>query len=870
MSNKVVIELETKDNATAVFLRGISGMKLGLADLEKMAGQSLGRTSAGLKELGGAAAFMGGQTGKTFERLTSGWMKFGTVLAVGYAVKSAVSGIWDLHKEITALVDGTADFAGRIGISVEALSKLDYAAKMTDAGVETLHSSLQKMARSISEAAQGMGKAKDAFKALGLDIAKLAVEKPDQQFMDIVRAMERVGNQGDRVRLAFQIFGKGSGPLVQMLNEGTRGLNRFFDEAEKSGNVIGAEMAENAEKAEEAMKRLDAAVLGLKIQFAQGLSPAITGIIEDLTMLLVTFEKGIALILGEAIPAALEKLKGNYRRTIEGLRQEQAWGNLGLPPSWAERIGLGPIQAERGVGPERPEMPRFNWRSETEAKQLPPLPLVMTKEQEKALKKYEDLHREVTEQIAALTQGEFEGKREKLRQWLAEAEKTYKAAGKPIEELKRNAELQFDEIGRAERTSILDKSVSLYDELAKNQSSTVADLRNLWDAYAKWRLEKIEAEAAALRKQEVPEGVVYAVTAARRMEVEAEPQREIRDKSVSLYEEIFRQQSTKATQLSGLWEQYKTLRLRQIEEEADRLRKLGVAEDLVTAAVEAQKKALDRGLEPRRGTREWIDMRMEEVWKGGARDKELDRSRREMELQYAEELGIGRGRGARMGLEQFTDDLGTQASRWADISRGAAESITGSMGDAFSDMILGTKSVSEAFAEMANQIIADITRIMIRKAIVEPIAGGILGAFGIGHEGGTISTEGIERFHAGGKLGPRERVIIVEMDEVVIRKEAARKIPRSFWEGINRMHEGGFVGGSPRPFIMHSGGPIPQEPQRASGEQPKIQINMVNKSGVPLQAEAGDIRFDGRGYVADVWLDLYHNNRGFRQSIGRR
>lgn len=106
------------------------------------------------------------------------------------------------------------------------------------------------------------------------------------------------------------------------------------------------------------------------------------------------------------------------------------------------------------------------------------------------------------------------------------------------------------------------------------------------------------------------------------------------------------------------------------------------------------------------------------------------------------------------------------------------------IGDSFLDIIKGTKSVGDAFKSMADQIISEILRIAIRQAIIQPIAKGIGGLFGLKfHEGGIVGMGGSPVFASANlwkdaprlHMGTNEYPAILERGEQVIPKKDVGK-----------------------------------------------------------------------------------------------
>jgi hypothetical protein len=152
--------------------------------------------------------------------------------------------------------DALAKTSARLGVSVEALSGLGYAAERGKIGVNTLHMALQRMTRRVAEAARDTGEAKAAIKELGFDAQKLARMTPDAMLKVFADALQRVGSQSDRVRLAFKLFDSEGVALLQMMQDGSRGISEMQEEAKRLGIVMSTEDAQAAAEFTDTMTRL--------------------------------------------------------------------------------------------------------------------------------------------------------------------------------------------------------------------------------------------------------------------------------------------------------------------------------------------------------------------------------------------------------------------------------------------------------------------------------------------------------------------------------------------------------------------------------------------------------------------------------------
>jgi|SRR5690554_687335 len=160
--------------------------------------------------------------------------------ALGGAVKAAtgalaayglsLAGISVAITRSATAIDQLAKHADKLGIAVNELQFLRFAADQTGVSMQSLDTGLQRMTRRVAEAAQGTGAAKNALEELGLSASKLNAMSPDQQFQAIARAMGNISNQGDKVRLAMQIFDTEGVGLVNTMAANLEDLRSEFDE----------------------------------------------------------------------------------------------------------------------------------------------------------------------------------------------------------------------------------------------------------------------------------------------------------------------------------------------------------------------------------------------------------------------------------------------------------------------------------------------------------------------------------------------------------------------------------------------------------------------------------------------------------------
>jgi hypothetical protein len=200
-----------------------------IAGFAKNANKDLSVVSMGFDKLGGAAA---------------AFLSVAAIQQLGVAVRDAANKLGDLK-----------DASEAIGITTDALQELQYAAQLSGVSADVLQGSLQKLTKNLGDAAMGGTSAKKSFDVLGLSGASLAAMPVDQALSAIADKLAAVENPAQRATLATDLFGKSGLAMVNMLADGSAGLEAMATEAQSLGVVINRDVINNAA---DAADKLDA------------------------------------------------------------------------------------------------------------------------------------------------------------------------------------------------------------------------------------------------------------------------------------------------------------------------------------------------------------------------------------------------------------------------------------------------------------------------------------------------------------------------------------------------------------------------------------------------------------------------------------
>ena len=253
------------------------------------------------------AAIASAQQG--LQSLTTGAAGLGLQLGALGGVAS-LGGIGLMAKQAIDAADNLGKMAQKVGVSVESLSALEYAGKLSDVSLEQLGTGLKKLSVNLNEvAANADGDAAAAFKAIGVSVKDAAgnLRNADDVFADVAEAFAGMKDGAGKTALAVQIFGKAGADLIPMLNAGAKGLAEMRSEAEALGLVFTGDAAKQAEAFNDNLTRLAESSRGFGNEVATIVLPTLSQLAQEF----VNSAKegtGFASMLGAGVKTTLEAI----------------------------------------------------------------------------------------------------------------------------------------------------------------------------------------------------------------------------------------------------------------------------------------------------------------------------------------------------------------------------------------------------------------------------------------------------------------------------------------------------------------------------------------------------------------------------------
>ena len=178
-------------------------------------------------------------------------------------------------KAAIDFADTIGKMSQKVGMTTEELSKLAYAAKLSDVSMGELQVGVQQLAKNMEAGSEGLA-------ALGISATDSSgnLRSTSEVMIEVAEAFAGMEDGAGKTAIAMNIFGRSGAQLIPMLNAGRGGLAQMANEAERLGVVISGDAARSAETFNDNLTRLKTASEGLAQQIINPLLPTLIKLTE--------------------------------------------------------------------------------------------------------------------------------------------------------------------------------------------------------------------------------------------------------------------------------------------------------------------------------------------------------------------------------------------------------------------------------------------------------------------------------------------------------------------------------------------------------------------------------------------------------------
>lgn len=216
-------------------------------------------------------------------------------LGVAYVGVATVRAFIQGGQAAITFADQIGVAADRLGVTAEALQEFRYAAEdAANIGVAQADTALQRFTRRLGEAANGTGELVGVLEQYNIAIrdGDGNLRSASDVLADYADAVQGAGSSQEQLRLAVRAFDSEGAGLVNVLRQGSEGMERYAVAAREAGILTNEQVLE--------AQRLDAEFTRL----GQTISTNLTGAFVDLGPVLVAIVEAMAWAareVGEAI-----------------------------------------------------------------------------------------------------------------------------------------------------------------------------------------------------------------------------------------------------------------------------------------------------------------------------------------------------------------------------------------------------------------------------------------------------------------------------------------------------------------------------------------------------------------------------------------
>ena len=780
--------------------------------------------SGGLKLLSSAANDAKFQLEAATERLGL----LGSVLGkLGPAGLIAGASIAALGVGITALVmpvarvgDEFFKLSQKTGVSVEALTALDYAAKLSDVTTEGLTKALQKLSVAMFDNQVNGQEGSAALKALGVSAtdAHGQIRSTEAVLLDLAEKFALMPDGADKAALAVKLFGKEGLAIIPFLNQGREGITALMEEAQRLGLVMSEDVARASEVFNDNLTRLSAIFEGVQRQIGAAVIPVLADFTEQ--VILAQTETG-------SFSNELQRITANREATITFL-ESVASGLAFIAESAVllKRVIAQPFDSLSVVGRDIETWFKTDMLRSGKAMGLDPK--AIDAEIAKLQTARDDYVRAANDRLFNINQNP--GYADRVAKFFDEQRRTVRVMGQKFvldtEAQAKEVQAIYDKflptLPRKPRPS-LDLSGFEKPKPAEKLNEGEAFLNQLRSRLTRTQ----EGEAAELRARALQiEAKGYkgvAVEAEQYIQVlEAIERQKEKDKAFEAHEkEESNARKVVETLIGGNRQRIEGLQLQRemLDLSATERTVLQTRAELEKSAAAARKEASQiQDADLRAQTIEAINDAL-------ARQLPILENLTRVNADYQRSAEFG----AKAALRTYIEDA-TNAAKQAE------RAVTGafkSMEDALTQFVMTGKL---DFNSLANSIISDLIRIQIQRAITLPLANFAMSLFAPAASAalplgsGDLMGVNANIAHSGGLLGA---------DGL-----PSRQVSATLFAGARRFHTGGMVSGEV-PIIARQGEAVFTPGQlRALGgavatkPQVNVEVNVINRaSGVETRVE---------------------------------
>ncbi|MBR9781962.1 MAG: phage tail tape measure protein [Rhodospirillales bacterium] len=216
--------------------------------------------------------------------------------------------------------DVLAKFGRTVGLSAERLQQWQHAANQA-AGMtnEELRKSFRDLSKNVGDAANGIGRARPIFEALGIPLRDSSGEMRtlNEILPELQAAFQKIEDPSLKTSAAMKLFGESGSKMSLLLQQPQEEMDRLFGDMERLG-MISNEAAGDTEAYNDALDSWGKSFTGIRNGLMAYFMPMMTPLIKKMTEFMVSMRPEVVERLGSAISGAANTMMGWFTVAQDG------------------------------------------------------------------------------------------------------------------------------------------------------------------------------------------------------------------------------------------------------------------------------------------------------------------------------------------------------------------------------------------------------------------------------------------------------------------------------------------------------------------------------------------------------------------------
>ncbi|MDO4857437.1 MAG: hypothetical protein Q4A17_05785 [Thermoguttaceae bacterium] len=182
----------------------------------------------------------------TLKKSENSWVEYSSVItAAATSIKAfhliltnyIITPLSNAVNGFVALGDQISKTSQRIGIGVESLGGLKFAAEQCGANFEILTEGIKAFQNQLGAAQMGDTGAIGKLGKIGLSTEDFAGLSNEDQIMKLADHIQAIGDKSEQTRVAMELFGEAGFKLLPFFQEGSEGIKKLMAEGKDIGAV---------------------------------------------------------------------------------------------------------------------------------------------------------------------------------------------------------------------------------------------------------------------------------------------------------------------------------------------------------------------------------------------------------------------------------------------------------------------------------------------------------------------------------------------------------------------------------------------------------------------------------------------------------